>query len=281
MSVCASAKSLANALRVLFAALMVFSAAFAFGVRSARAATCESLATLALPDTTITLAKPEPAGTFTPPKPFSMPAPPLDNLPAFCRVAGEIKPTKDSEIEFEVWMPASGWNGKSMGIGNGGWSGEIWYPFMGVALRSGYSTASTDTGHEGSVFDASFALGHLEKVIDFGYRAVHEMTVKAKAVIAAYYGKDARLAYWNVCSTGGRQALMEAQRFPADFDGLIAGNGAENLCSGHKSTNEAADFSTARAGERAWLGVQGRSPTKLNRDQLLAICGVQRSELGL
>jgi feruloyl esterase len=193
------------------------------------AATCESLAALTLPDTTITLAKSEPAGTFTPSKPFPLPAPPLDNLPAFCRVGGEIKPTKDSDIKFEVWMPVADWNGKFMGIGNGGWSGEIWYPFMGVALRRGYATASTDTGHEGSGGDASFALGHPEKLIDSGYRAVHEMTVKAKAVVATYYGNAPRLSYWNGCSAGGRQALMEGQRFAADFDGLIAGAPANYL----------------------------------------------------
>ncbi|OLE87446.1 MAG: hypothetical protein AUG07_00880 [Acidobacteria bacterium 13_1_20CM_2_60_10] len=198
-------------------------AACVFLAPSAGAATCESLAALTLPDTTITVAKSEPAGTFTLPKPFSMPGPPLDNLPAFCRVAGEIKPTKDSDIKFEVWMPATDWNGKFMGEGNGGWSGEIWYPFMGVALRRGYATASTDTGHEGSAGDASFALGHPEKVIDFGYRAVHEMTVKAKAIIAAYYGKEARLAYWSGCSSGGKQGLKEVQRFPLDYDGVIAG----------------------------------------------------------
>jgi feruloyl esterase len=147
----------------------------------------------------------------------------LDNLAVFCRVAGEIKPTKDSGIKFEVWMPASGWNGKFMGIGNGGWSGAISYPFMGVALRRAYATASTDTGHEGNIADASFALGHPEKVIDFGYRAVHETTVKAKAIIAAYYGNAPKLSYWNGCSSGGKQGLTEAQRFPRDYDGVIAG----------------------------------------------------------
>ncbi len=187
------------------------------------AATCESLAALTLPDTTITLAKSEPAGTFTLSKPFPLPAPPLDNLPAFCRVAGEIKPTKDSDIKFEVWMPAADWNGKFMGVGNGGWSGEIWYPEMGEALRRGYASASTDTGHEGSMGDASFALGHPEKVIDFGYRAVHEMTVKAKAIIAVYYGESLKHSYWNGCSSGGKQGLKEAQRFPRDYDGIIAG----------------------------------------------------------
>jgi feruloyl esterase len=120
-------------------------------------------------------------------------------------------------------MPASEWNGKFVGVGNGGWSGEIWYPFMGTALRGNYATASTDTGHEGSFKDASFALGHPEKVVDFGYRAVHEMTVKAKAIIAAFYGDPPKFSYWQGCSSGGKQGLKEAQRFPSDYDGIIAG----------------------------------------------------------
>jgi feruloyl esterase len=217
------ATPMSASLKPFVASVLVFSALFAFGVRSARAATCESLATLSLPDTTITLAKAEPAGKFTPPKPGNLPGPPLDNLPAFCRVAAAIKPTKDSDIKFELWMPASGWNGKFMGLGNGGWAGEIWYSEIGDALRRGYAAASTDTGHEGNGGDASFALGHPEKVIDFGYRAVHEMTVKARAIIAGFYGNSLKHSYWNGCSTGGKQGLTEAQRFPHDYDGIIAG----------------------------------------------------------
>src|SRR5260370_39519439 len=95
-------------------------------VPSASAATCESIATSALRDKTIVLAKPQPEGTFTTPKPINLPGPPLDNLPAFCRVAGEIKPTKDSDIKFEGWMPVSGWNGKFIGVGNCGWVGAVW-----------------------------------------------------------------------------------------------------------------------------------------------------------
>jgi len=205
---------------------LLFLATFDLAARPVGAATCESLATLTLPDTTITLAKVEPAGTFNPPRPHPgyMFGGSVDNLPEFCRVAAETKPTKDSDIKFEVWMPVSGWNGKFMGEGNGGWSGEIWYHPMGAALRRGYVTASTDTGHEGDGGLASFALGHPEKVIDFGYRAVHEMTVKAKAIIAAFYGADAlKHSYWSGCSSGGRQGLKEAQRFPHDYDGIIAG----------------------------------------------------------
>ena len=191
--------------------------------------TCEGMAKLALPNTTITLAQSVAAGEFAPPKPFSaFPMPGYKNLPAFCRVAAEIKPTKDSAIKIEVWMPLTGWNGKFQGIGNGGWSGEIWYPFMGPALTGGYATASTDTGHEGSDSDASFALEHPEKVIDYGYRAVHEMTVQAKAIVAAFYGSEPRRSYWNGCSSGGRQGLKEAQRFPLDYDGIVAGAPANN-----------------------------------------------------
>ena len=200
-------------LRAFVASLAVFSATCA-----ARAATCESLATLALPDTTIVLAKLEPAGVE-----LNLPGSPLGSLPAFCRVSGEIRPTKDSNIKFEVWMPTSGWNHKLMGIGNGGWSGNIWYGDMSDALQRGYATASTDTGHETNPGDASFALGHPEKLIDFAYRAFHETTVKAKAILSAYYGDAPKHSYWNGCSTGGKQGLTEAQRYPRDYDGIIAG----------------------------------------------------------
>jgi feruloyl esterase len=144
------------------------------------------------------------------------------NLPMFCRVAAEIRPTADSDIKIEVWMPASaGWNGKLQATGNGGWSGAIGYAAMGQALARGYATTGTNTGHDGG--SGSFALGHPEKLIDFGSRAVHLMTVQAKAIIAAYYGRGPTLSYWNACSTGGRQGLREAQEFPADYDGIIAG----------------------------------------------------------
>lgn len=195
----------------------------------AAASPCESMANLKLPNTTIVLAQAVAAGAFTPPKPFPFPVPTgYKDLPAFCRVALVIRPTTDSNIKVEVWMPLAGWNGKFQAIGNGAWSGEIWYPFMSPALAAGYATASTDTGHEADPLDASFALGHPEKVIDFGYRAVHEMTLKAKAIIAAFYGNPARLSYWNGCSSGGKQGLKEAQRFPLDYDGIVAGAPANN-----------------------------------------------------
>jgi feruloyl esterase len=115
-----------------------------------------------------------------------------------------------------------------MAVGKGGQAGEIYYHKMGLPLTLGYAVASTDTGHEGKGDDGSYALGHPEKVIDFGYRAVHEMVMKSKAIIAEYYSRSARFSYWNGCSTGGRQGIEDLQRYPSDFDGVIAGAPAIN-----------------------------------------------------
>lgn len=184
------------------------------------AADCAALANLKLPATTITAAQTIAPGSFTPPTPGRGPNP-FAPLPSFCRVTATLTPSADSDIKIEVWLPESNWNGKFEAVGNGGWAGTITYPALATALARGYATASTDTGH--ATAGGSFALNHPEKLVDFGYRAVHEMTVQAKALIAAYYGSQAKRAYWNGCSTGGRQGLMSAQRYPADFDGIIAG----------------------------------------------------------
>ena len=195
----------------------------------ASAASCSSLASLSLPDTTITLAESVPAGSFTQP---GTPAPPAQaaqafrDLPEFCRVAATVRPVNDSEIKIEVWMPSSGWNGKFLAVGNGGWAGSITYGGLAQSLQLGYATASTDTGHAGNGGDASFAFGHPEKLVDLGYRSVHLMTVQAKAIIAAFYGDSPRLSYWSGCWTGGKQGLTEAQRYPDDFNGIIEGNPA-------------------------------------------------------
>ncbi len=159
------------------------------------------------------------AGAFQPERPFTEPGPPpasYDRLPAFCRVAGTIKPTPDSDIKFEVWMPLTGWNGKFQAVGNGGWSGQIWLSGAG-ARRSRAATPprAPTPATRAAAWTRSFALGHPEKIIDFGYRAVHEMTVKGKAIIAKYYGNGPRYSYWNGCSSGGKQGLKEAQRYPA------------------------------------------------------------------
>ncbi len=172
---------------------------------------------MTLPGVTITLARTVDAGAFTPPGAAQA----LAALPPFCRVAATLKPSSDSDIRIEVWLPATNWNGKFQAVGNGGFSGSIPYSAMAAALRRGYATAGTDTGHAGG--GASWALGHPEKVIDFGWRAVHEMSATSKQIIARYYDEGPRFSYWNACSAGGRQGMKEAQRFPADFDGIIAG----------------------------------------------------------
>jgi len=189
------------------------------------AASCESLSSLALPYTTMTLAQMVPAGGFS--LAGTGPAvPQLSQLPAFCRVAATLRPSSDSDIKIEVWLPAVAWNGKFLAVGNGGWAGTISYGAMASALQEGYATASTDTGHVGGT--AAFAIGHPEKIVDFAYRAVHELAVKSKAVIAAFYDRAPRFSYWTGCSTGGRQGLMAAQRYPEDFDGILAGAPANN-----------------------------------------------------
>jgi len=196
-------------------------------------ATCDSLAHLKLQSTKITSAQTVAAGTFTLP-PGTPPPPPglgifnFKELPAFCRVQGVIQPSSDSHIEFEVWLPTSGWNGNFAGVGNGGFAGSINYADLAQALGAGYATASTDTGHKGSAVDAKWALGHSEKITDFGFRAIHETAEKSKAAIRAFYGNGPQHSYFSSCSNGGRQALMEAQRYAADYDGLIAGAPAAN-----------------------------------------------------
>jgi hypothetical protein len=192
--------------------------------RIASAADCAKLAELALPNTTITLAENTAAGALKLPpgaSPPGFPAAAFGNLPAFCRVAGTIKPTSDSDIRFEVWMPAD-WNGKFVGVGNGVWAGSISYFEMIAPLTRGYATAATDDGHQGNPLDASFAVGHPEKLVDFGHRAPHEMTVAAKTTISAFYGKAPSRSLFASCSTGGRQGLMEAYRYPQDYDGIAS-----------------------------------------------------------
>ncbi len=150
------------------------------------------------------------------------PGNPYAGLPAFCRVAGTIKPTPDSDIRFEVWMPSSGWNGKYVSAGNGVWAGSISYFEMIQPLMRGYATAATDVGHQGNPLDASFAAGHPEKLVDFAHRALHVTTVNAKATIERFYEKKPQRSLYVSCSTGGRIGLMEAYRYPDDFDGISA-----------------------------------------------------------
>ncbi len=208
---------------------MKLAIAFLLLAAPATGATCESLATFSQPHVAVTLAQTVGAGQFTPPGRAGRGANVFASLPPFCRVAATLTPSADSDIKIEVWLPAGspsagggrGWNGKLEAVGNGGWAGTISYPALAAALNAGYAGVSTDTGHAGG--DAKFMVGHPEKLVDFEERAVHEMTVTAKAIAAAYYGSTPARAYFNGCSTGGRQALTEAQRYPLDFDAIVAG----------------------------------------------------------
>lgn len=218
--------------RAGFALFGAFTAMFAFGGSPAIAAPCESLSSLSLPNVKITSAAIVAAGSFTRPVAGGVDTggasanSQFSGLPAFCRVAATLTPSSDSDIKIEVWLPMSGWNGKFQAVGNGGWAGVISYNALALAVASGYATVSTDTGHASN--GGSFAYEHPEKMIDFGYRSEHEMTVAAKAILANFYGRGAELSYWNGCSTGGRQGLSEAQRYPADYNGIVAGSPGNN-----------------------------------------------------
>jgi feruloyl esterase len=174
-----------------------------------KSSSCDSLAQLSLPGTSITLAE----------------MPDLGKPPSYCRVLATLRPTDDSEIKVEIRLPPEGsWNGKFLAVGSGGWGGGINTGGLEEALRRGYATAATNDGHDGG--SADFIMGHPQKFIDFAYRAEHGMTVTAKALIRAFYGRPARYSYWQGCSGGGREGLLQAYRYPTEFDGIIAGDPA-------------------------------------------------------
>jgi feruloyl esterase len=201
---------------IAWAALLVATPAMAAGTP------CASLADLKVPDVTIVSATAVTSGSFTPPTPRN--AQPLQT-PPFCRVVATATPTGDSQINIEVWIPEGGaWNGKFQGVGTGGFAGSISYGALADGVRRGYATASTDTGHLGD--DLTFALGHPEKIVDWGYRSVHLMTDAGKLLVRNNTGRFPDRSYFNGCATGGHQAMMEVQRFPADYDGVVAGNPA-------------------------------------------------------
>jgi feruloyl esterase len=193
---------------------------------------CEQLAKFVLPQATITAVESIGAGQYTVPgrpEPSGLDvagrAQPPTN-PAFCRFAATLKPSKDSAIRLEVWLPQANWNGKFLAIGNFGWGGDLRYPGMLSGLAEGYATASNDTGHDSSTPEGAggrFSLGHPQKLIDYAYRADHAMTLDAKALIKAFYGRAPARSYWVGCSLGGLEGLIEAKRYPRDFDGIVAG----------------------------------------------------------
>ena len=218
-SVCNVSRMRTACVKLLLFFLAVISAPAA-GQPAVAAVPCESLGSLSLPYTTITSAQPVAAGAFVPPGATGAAAAQnaaFKSLPNFCRVTATVKPSSDSDIRMEVWMPVTGWNGNFQGNGSGGMGGAIPYGDMAKTMHAGFATAGSDTGHQG---DSRYALEHPERVIDYGYRAGHEMTVKAKAIIQAYYGNGPKLSFLDGCGGSAQMAEAEMRRYPADYDGI-------------------------------------------------------------
>ncbi|MFZ8929031.1 MAG: tannase/feruloyl esterase family alpha/beta hydrolase [Gammaproteobacteria bacterium] len=193
---------------------------------------CEDLAEISFPNTVLTSVETIPAGEFEAPTGgFPGFGPDYSVLPSFCRVVGSIEPTSDSDIRFEVWLPQENWNGRFMQTGNGGAAGSIVHSSLVNPLMRGYAVANTDTGHQNGGRMFGWAAEYPEKLTDFAWRAVHELTVVGKAITETHYGSRPELSYFVGCSTGGRQGLMEAQRFPYDYDAVVAGAPANNWSS--------------------------------------------------
>ena len=210
-------------------ALFVFVLAGFAAPAQAQSRDCAALARLSLPDVRITKAEAIPGGArwAFPPSPFNI----FAGLNAatdrpFCRVVGVI----EREIGFELWLPPE-WNGRFLGVGNGGYTGAINYPGLGLGLGRGFATASTDTGHVTpfGFFDDSWVEGHPDRLENFGHRAHHLLADRGKRIVRAFYGRPAEFAYYDGCSSGGLQGLTEAQLYPEDYDGIVAGAPANNF----------------------------------------------------
>ena len=143
----------------------------------------------------------------------------------FCRVVGRLKPEPKSEINFELWLPPrASWNGNFQGAGAGGSLGTILFRSLMRGLVRNYAVVATDNGHTSEdTSDVAWALDHPERIVDFGYRAEHVVTQAAKELTEHFYGRAPRHSYFVGCSQGGHHALTEAQRFPEDYDGIVAG----------------------------------------------------------
>lgn len=190
---------------------------------------CQQTASAAMPDATLTTVQHYAQGDFTTPTNAV-----IADVPSFCRVAATLRPSPDSDIKVEVWLPAENWNGKYLGLGNGGFAGALNFPSLAAGLRRGYAVAHTDMG-TAPAGDGTPLQNHPEKWIDWGYRSTHLMTLLAKDTVNKYYSKGPAKSYFFGCSTGGGQGLHEAQRFPADYDGIVAGAPAHNRVSTHTS----------------------------------------------
>ncbi|MGH7104913.1 MAG: tannase/feruloyl esterase family alpha/beta hydrolase [Acetobacteraceae bacterium] len=202
-------------------AAAAFGMAFGAGAHARAAMSCAALAHLALPHARITSAYRMAAGKFT--EPGGNPRTgAFADLPGFCRVHGVAHPVPGSSIGFEIWLPLAHWSGRLHMVGNGAYDSRIYWAQMADRIRQNDVGVATDTGHQGG--NLTFGVGHPERILDWARRAVHESVLAAKRITQAYFGSPARYAYFSGCSTGGEQALSEAQRYPDDFNGIIAGD---------------------------------------------------------
>lgn len=190
---------------------------------------CESLKSVRIPNVTITAVTAGKPGYELPGQSGVMGNIPASKVQAsFCRIEAVSAPTSDSQIGIEVWLPdAAKWNGRFLAAGNPGFIGSLSSAGLADIMQRGYVAAGTDTGHVDAGFE--WAIGHPEKWADWGYRAVHEMVVVTKTLAEKYYGKPIQYSYWNSCHNGGNQGLNEAQRYPDDFDGIVAGDPAYHI----------------------------------------------------
>ena len=224
----------ARFLKQIVTVLAALSGGLALPVGARAQSACETLAAKLIPDAASIVATQVAANGMVLPK-GSIPANPglsisgevpSDQHGAFCRVVAVLKPAASSHIRTEVWLPLAGWNGKFIGVGNFGWGGDLPYSNMMAGLQKGYAVAGNDTGHDSSGsagHGGKFLLSNPEGLIDYAYRANHDMTVLAKAMITRFYGSGPKRSYWIGCSLGGLQGLIEARRFPEDYDGIVAG----------------------------------------------------------
>src|ERR1700754_2511616 len=214
----------------------------------AMATPCTNLQSMALEQTTITSAVDNTSGTFVVPGSSQT----FTGLPSFCRVTATLSPASDSSIRIEVWLPETNWNGRFLGTGGGGFQGVITYNELALGIQAGFASTNSDLGTGSSGCNPLFCgsagnmgnplaiqfgdpaapttglFGYPERIKDFGYRAIHLMTVRGKEIVNAVYRQRSNRAYFAGCSTGGQNALMSAQRFPDDYDGILAGAPAFN-----------------------------------------------------
>lgn len=223
---------------------------------------CEALVSLGLADGAITSAEYVDVGGFN--APSARGADVYTDLQAFCRISAALSPVEGSHIQIEVWLPVADWNNKLVAVGNGGLAGSISYNALAGALAEGFAAVSTNTGHDGQ--DPRFLTDRVP-LTDFAYRAIHEMTVTAKAVVTNYYSSKPRFTYFSGCSTGGRQALTSAQRYPDDFDGIVAGAPANSTV---RMTMQQL-WNSRVVNDREGLDLNSEDFVKLN-DYVLASC---------